>query len=456
MLICLGLSFLFGQGWLLTRFVFVENKALQEDHFSFSRNIPLILLSGIIFNYGIVLSFQSLKISLIAGCVISILGISNLVVYIYRHPRKHWATQTLRIKWFGTALICLLYLIPMLTEPLTDWDARSIWFFHAKMIYAAGSIGQPAGWQHPSASFSHPDYPNLVPTLAAEVAYLTGFWNEYIPKISLFFMLVPAISWLFTFARRSFSFVALLLFIPFSFHRAMWNGLMDGFLALYFSIAMLLLGNYIISSIPGDMIAGISCLITLLYIKNEGSLAALTGFCIILLVYGTERKLSTLKSFLKNWRSYTAGVFMLAPFLLWGLYKHQWHLSNDLGLGSAAFFWRIINRLADGSYTLVFQFSYQQIEGALLILGVVCVASFLRNKPLAREIFPALMAALIYYSGMIIIYLATPYDLTWHLGTSIDRTMSAVIACIFVGCYFILRQIETDESTINRPHPFNT
>src|SRR5258706_16435582 len=67
--------------------------------------------------------------------------------------------------------------------------------FHAKMIYTAGAFGQSTGWQNPVVAFSHPDYPNLVPTLAAQAAFVVGFWNEYIPKISLFFMLGPSIIW---------------------------------------------------------------------------------------------------------------------------------------------------------------------------------------------------------------------------------------------------------------------
>ena len=368
------------------------------------------------------------------------------MLYVF-YPKRRWPDSSFINRWIGIVFISLIYLSPIIAKPLSDWDARSIWFFHAKMIYTAGSIGQMAGWQHISVIFSHTDYPNLVPILAAQTAFILGFWNEYVPKISLFFMLVPAIAWLFNFSQRSFSFVILLLLIPFSFGGWLWNGYMDGFLALYFSVAMLLLGSYMISAKSSNLIASIFCLISLIYIKNEGSLAALIGLCIATLIYFKDRKLLTLKSLLSNWRFYIVNLVMLVPFLLWGVYKQQWHLSNDLEIGTVPFFLRIINRLADGSYRLIFKSSFQQIEGAVLLLGVLCAATFAKNKSLSRESFPALIAALIYYLGMIIIYLGTPSDLVWHLNTSIERTLLSVNGCIFVGCYFILRQIETHETT---------
>jgi hypothetical protein len=137
--------------------------------------------------------------------------------------------------------------------------------------------------------------------------------------------------------------------------------------------------------------------------------------------------------------------------MLWIVYKQQWHLSNDLGVGTVQFLFRIIQRLTDGSYKLIIESSYQQVEGALLLLGVLCTASFARNKSLPRESFPAVIAALIYCLGIIIIYLGTPADLTWHLESSIDRTMLPVIGCIFVGSYYILHQIETNETTVSNP-----
>ena len=58
--------------------------------------------------------------------------------------------------------MALLLFVPILSLPLYDWDARSIWFFHGKMIYYAGTLGPEAGWNIQTPQFSHVDYPKLV------------------------------------------------------------------------------------------------------------------------------------------------------------------------------------------------------------------------------------------------------------------------------------------------------
>jgi hypothetical protein len=451
LLISLGLTFLLGQGWLAVGPILHGSLTIKKRNIPLIQEFPLMLMCGLIINYGMILIFQSLTISLIAGGILSIFGICCFTLYVFRYHSRQILTPSSINKWIGISFICLLFLSPILSEPLIDWDGRSIWFFHAKMIYVADTIGQSAGWQQPSVVFSAPDYPNLVPALGAQVAHVMGFWNEYIPKASLFFMLVPAVAWLFTFARRSFSFVILLLLILFSsfVDATLYNGLMDAYFALYFSIAMLLLGRYINSSQPIDMVSSLCCLIALLYIKNEGALAALIGLCLIILMRLLKENPIRPKTFLlMKWKYYLAGIIALIPFALWSLYKQQWGLSNALGIGTTQSFLRIISRLTDGSYGLVFQDVYVQIKGALLLLGLLYFASVALNKSFVKESLPALTAAGIYCLGMIIIYLLTPYDLGYQLSSSITRTMLSVNGCIFIGSYYILNAIENNESVL--------
>ena len=226
----------------------------------------------------------------------------------------------------------------------------------------------------------------------------------------------------------------------------MWNGYMDGFLALYFAIAMLFLGKYINSSSSIDLLSGLGCLVVLLYIKNEGALALFAGLFSITLVLFAKRKIFAYKfNFLINWKYYLAGSIALLPFFLWILYKQRWNLSNDLGVGTTASFLRIINRLSDGSYRLILKTSYKQLEAALLLLGFLYFASVVWRKTLVKESYPALIVAGVYYLGMVTVYLLTPADLSWHLRTSIARTMLPINAALFVASYYILDGIERSE-----------
>jgi hypothetical protein len=434
--------YLLGQGWLGFRILFQGNRTKDEP---LLQTIPLVLACGLIINLAIVLIFQQIKIALLAGSIVSVIGIYLFVRDIISTRYRPSFSSGPAYQWLGAGLVCLLFLVPILVYPLKDWDARSIWFFHAKMIYTAGTTGQSAGWQDPSIVFSHPDYPLLVPVLASQIASVTGFWNEFLPKVSLFFLLIPPILWLFTFARKSIGFVILLLLIPFTFYRWMWNGYMDAYLALYFATALLLLGRYIQSSRKIDLISGLCCLVILLYIKNEGALALLAGAGSLLWILLLKRNTHSLSLLHMDRRYYIAGLIAILPFLLWAIYKWHWNISNDLEIGTSQSISRIISRVEDGSYRLVFQRVFEKTEAGLLLLILLYFAASWRNK-FPKEAIPGLLAAGIYCLGMIVIYLLTPSRLERHIGTT-GRTMLTVNAAIFAACFFIVSALEDKQNS---------
>ncbi len=289
MLVGAGLLYLLGQGWLLVGPMVHGGLTTRKDGTRLIQELPLALLGGVVLNYLMILVFQSLGPALVLGAAVSLLGLGFFAAHVFRHRRPLALTWSASAPLVGASIVLLLFLAPILGEPLSVWDARSVWFFHAKMIYAAGSIGPSAGWLDPYAAFSHVDYPKLVASLAAQVATVMGFWNEYLPKASLLFMLVPAVLWIFSFARRSVSFVFLVLLLLLGLSSDLgqeglftwlWNGYMDGLLALYLAVAVLLLGRYAQSAQAIDMLSAVFILFTLPSIKNEGALAALGGLLV--------------------------------------------------------------------------------------------------------------------------------------------------------------------------------
>jgi hypothetical protein len=434
--------YLLGQGWLGFKLVSRGGETKNE---TLLQVIPLVLACGLIINLATVLVFQQIKFALLAGCMISAIGIYLFVRDTIRTRNQPIFSFGSIYQWLGAAIVCLLFLGPILAYPLKDWDARSIWFFHARMIYTAGTVGQSAGWQDPSIVFSHPDYPLLIPVLASQIATVTGFWNEFLPKVSLFFLLIPPVLWLFTFARKSVGFVILLLLIPFTFYRWMWNGYMDSYLAMYFATSLLLLGRYVQSSQKIDLISGLCCLVILLYLKNEGDLALLTGMVSILWILLLKRNTSSWSLLKIDRRYYLAGLLAILPFLLWTAYKWHWNVSNDLEIGTSQSISRIVSRIGDGSYQLIFERVFEKTEAGLLFLVLLYFAVSWRNK-FPKEAIPALLAAGIYCLGLIMIYLLTPSRLERHIGTT-GRTMLTVNAAIFVACYFIVSTLENKQSS---------
>jgi len=51
------------------------------------------------------------------------------------------------------------------------------------------------------------------------------------------------------------------------------------------------------------------------------------------------------------------------------------------------------------------------------------------------------VTALLYTLGMIFIYLSTPYDLGYHLRTSIDRTMLPVAVVLWFGSFVLIENL---------------
>ncbi|MBN1557822.1 MAG: hypothetical protein JW951_06715 [Lentisphaerae bacterium] len=76
-------------------------------------------------------------------------------------------------------LLCFPFAFVLVHDtPVLEWDARSIWFFHGKALALDGGVTR-AFFGNPLYGWSHLDYPLLLPAQAAWLATLTGEWNDY-------------------------------------------------------------------------------------------------------------------------------------------------------------------------------------------------------------------------------------------------------------------------------------
>jgi hypothetical protein len=89
---------------------------------------------------------------------------------------------------FATALPLWAF---TMSEPLRAYDARLVWFFGGRIIFTAGHLPIElfqrlmSHWGPDYRLFMNPDYPKLVGTLAASVATMAGYWNDYLPKLAI-------------------------------------------------------------------------------------------------------------------------------------------------------------------------------------------------------------------------------------------------------------------------------
>lgn len=333
-----------------------------------------------------------------------------------------------------------------LMEPLTAWDARSIWFFHAKMIYFAGGLVRDGGWTAPSSSFSHPDYPLLVPILAAQCAKLAGFWNEQLPKFALLLLVVPVLAVTVSYWNSGLATAALLIMVWAKLVPSMTNGLMDGPLAVYGLFGVLLIGSWLEVGSKIDLATGALFICVTLGLKNEGCLVAVALLvCVIraaILAQQGGRQLFPANRF----EAIGLGTIVLlgiASGVSWQILRGTWGLQNDLHLGFGSLP-SVVQRLKDAGAVHMILHSTLRANSliyAALIGGCAIGASWvLRTGRLIEPLF-CMAVGSAYLAGVEVIYLATPYDLTWHLGSSADRT-TLLPALLFLAPAILLLRDE--------------
>jgi len=100
-----------------------------------SEQVALTLSVGILINYCLMLTGQTITRVFIAGAIVAVWG----MVKFFTDLRVRPASGASAYKTPVFSLLCIIYILAVyyltiLSEPLARWDARSIWFFHAKMI----------------------------------------------------------------------------------------------------------------------------------------------------------------------------------------------------------------------------------------------------------------------------------------------------------------------------------
>jgi len=396
---------------------------------------------GVNILYALVLLEIPLRLIVFGGYFIILLGI--ILILSRKITVKH------EIKNFYIIFLFALFLIPFIDkiifEPLEGWDARSIWFFHGKMMFYEGLFDSNI------LKVNHFDYPKLLPALTAICSSFYGIWNEHIPKIALVIFLfgVFAAFW----DIRSPSKLAkvtlcltVLLFSP-SF---IPDGYVDAWLAIFSLLTNVFMINYIKSRDQENLISAIMTLMMLASLKNEGILLLfiiLTDFILILLFLRNN----ILKDALNNLKyHYKPIVLSIVPIVIWTYYRYAWKLDNDLNVFSKGFFERVKMRFNWHDIAVIYNSMIRDTKADQLFIMAFIIAITLiiyfrtkyYNKNVLKESVAYFMlpfaSALIYAAGMLMIYLGTPAELVWHLTTSAGRTVMPVMLLLLLTPYAVL------------------
>ena len=338
------------------------------------------------------------------------LNLLNMVMWTMGasvHPAVYGVISLLAMLAFGYRSMAMWVIVSLtvvcalliLSHPVVDWDARFIWMFHAKRIFYDGSLyGQLDGYAH----WSHNDYPNLVPALAASLARAVGHWNEIIPRTSVLFALVPALlvaalAW----KQRGIFFAWLAAVIAVA-QGHLLNGYMDVSVGLYFGLGLVLL----LSAQPKWLWSLV--VLSLMLIKNEGLLAA----ALLIAAFGLIH--------LRHPKQWVWAVWpVLAYALLWRLPLALNQVQGDLFQENPLA--RGWERLSNPEELLLLARAIQLNIGSVMLLIPLMGMLIWRLKG-QRQVAAGVMLVPLSYAAVVTgIYLVTPHALEWHLHTSADR-----------------------------------
>jgi hypothetical protein len=342
--------------------------------------------------------------------------------------------------------VFLLFTVLILGGPVWAWDARSIWFFHAKRIFFDGSLYAQLDDYVPT---SHNDYPDLVPAAAASIAKTLGYWNEIFPRLAVLPVLFPAFLVFRRLIAKHEIFALWLAGTLIICRKMLLNGYMDAILALYCAAATLLITitysrNMNAKPAEGENVALMALfwiIATLPFIKNEGLLASviMTGILFT------------------NFRRYKVLIFFLLVslafyFLIWKLEVIQHHVQTDIF--SEGFVQRGMARISDWASISMILGKYLAVSFWALPLLIL----FVYIGPKSVPTVPVVLFVAIYSIAMMTIYLITPMDLLWHLRSSAYRTYLVTNFCVYSWVIYSLdRALVEPAAEADLPKPnFNS
>jgi len=330
----------------------------------------------------------------------------------------------LRARWMVPAfLFCLALMVASVGSPTFDWDARSIWLFHAKRIHLDGSLFAQLDDYAP---WSHNDYPVIVPALSASLATLVGGWNELHPKLGGTLALAAPVILLSAVFRSS---IAIQLFLAATLlvcGRLLINGFMDAILAMYGLAALVLAalafrrgdaegtaGSTVSAVLPATAFSAVCSVLVLL--KNEG--AVLFGLIVASFVAAsllTRQGFAPLRLL----------VACLLPVLLvgsWRLACARAGVTNDLA--GTDLVGQFAARAADlGNWSLIARQLTWHTVAPVTLFVLLLVLRFPQAGMRRGLAVSGLLLTLGYTAFLCFAYLGTPHDLGWHLDTSLRRT----------------------------------
>ncbi len=347
-----------------------------------------------------------------------------------------------RYEWLLAALFCVAAVIALATIgagmdriPYGDWDGWAIYNLRARSIYRAGY-----DWRDGFSALlsrSHPDYPLLLPLDVVRAWIYAGSESMAAPRliggvfVAATIGLVP--SAIAALRGRPQAYIAGIVLLGYAFLlRHSSSQYADVPLMFFFAAAaaMLVLHDELAreGSAGALTLAGLAAGLAA-WTKNEGLL-----FLVALVVahFAVVARSRGLRGYAEQLKPLAAGLLPVLAIVVF--FKLTLAPPNDLVTFAAK--QSVWVKLTDpGRYLAIAGELLQRAPFRVYLLPIyaICIGSSARRTAAVAQ---AGLTLLLLCSGYVVVYLTTPYDLSWHIYTSMDRLLVQIWPT-FVLVYFL-------------------
>jgi hypothetical protein len=340
----------------------------------------------------------------ICGALLAVIPWSRPILIIAILIITAAAFRPRRFKLSPGILILLLvagYAIYATLAPPPEYDYLTNWGFKAKAFFEIRAID----WQLLGRGIDrnvHPDYPLLLPLTYDFIAVLRNSWNDahlgivHVAFAAALLLVILERAWDDTRSPIAAAFIAIAL-IPFA--ATPWIGLAEGPFIAYATAALLLIRR-------GDMTIGAILLGLAASTKNEG-LTLIVAVAIALLCAGRKRDV------IRLWPA------VLIP-LPWLIARSLHRLPTDIVTSGVVE--RVVMHARHPAPLFAALTSVSLGKPVYWIALAIGIATASRAL-VTRERF-ILIALLIQFACYLGAYLATPFDVVWHVTWSWERLVA--------------------------------
>lgn len=331
-------------------------------------------------------------------------------------------------QWIVAPLVIIaaglvMVLVVTLSSPLVEWDAFAIWGFKAKVVAHEALRPIPAYFHDLSLSYSHLDYPLMIPFLTAGAYAAMGTVDDQTGKLVSVFLgvlLVPLVYLGLRWKLRRLPAAclsAILAMLPVVF-RYEGVGCADLPLTVFYAGSILYVVRWIDGRQGRDLVLAILFSAFAAFTKNEGAvLALINGVVILGFGLGSARRRAR-----KGAAVFFASLLAVdAPWLIWSRSLPRTHEDYGAKLLSSAIVTHL-PRLKEIIPAMLAQAAEFQTWGLLwILLGAMALLGW---RAFARPYVLALWVLLaLHLMAYVVVYSVTP----WHLATLMPMTMDRLL-----------------------------